>query len=80
MGRPVTSVAYPYGGHDAAVRALVRRSGFEHALTTQRQMVGEEVDPFRVPRFIVANHDVDALDEQLAFRLAVEASSGSHER
>ena len=48
-GRPVTSFAYPYGHHDARVRAAVGRC-FEAACTTRLAEVRPADDPLAVPR------------------------------
>jgi peptidoglycan/xylan/chitin deacetylase (PgdA/CDA1 family) len=51
VGRPVRFLAYPFGHHDAKVRAAAERAGFSHAfgLPEGREPTGR----FAVPRVVV---------------------------
>jgi peptidoglycan/xylan/chitin deacetylase (PgdA/CDA1 family) len=48
LGRPVTMLAYPFGRHDAAVRAAARRAGYAHAFSLPGAV--ERPTPMSIPR------------------------------
>lgn len=78
LGRPVTTVAYPYGdpaSADARTRALARDAGYRlgFALRPGRIGAGPPIDPFDLPRFNVMAADPPAL---LRARLALTARFG----
>ena len=50
LGRPVRVMCYPYGKHNAAVRALTQRAGYEAAVVTGRRMNRAGTDPYRLAR------------------------------
>lgn len=68
-GRKPTLFAYPFGEHDAAVRALVAAEGYAAAFGQQSGVAHARLDPFTLPRF--AMNDPFASVER--FRLAVQA-------
>ena len=47
LGTSVTMFAYPYGHHDARVKAAVKRAGFKGARTTE-DLLWRTDDPFRL--------------------------------
>lgn len=49
LGAPPRAFCYPYGDHDGAARAAVR-THFERACTTELRLLGDDEDPFRLPR------------------------------
>jgi peptidoglycan/xylan/chitin deacetylase (PgdA/CDA1 family) len=65
LGHPVTSFAYPFGGHNAETATLVRDAGFARACTTRPGRVQTRADVYRLPRVAVADWD----GEELARRL-----------
>jgi peptidoglycan/xylan/chitin deacetylase (PgdA/CDA1 family) len=55
LGRPCTELAYPYGEHDARVRAFARRAGYERAYGLR----GRTGDPYAAPRLdLYSRHTV----------------------
>ena len=68
-GRKPRLFAYPYGEHDAAVRALVAAEGYEAAFSQQSGVIHGRLDPYALPRF--AMNDPFASVERL--RLAAQA-------
>ncbi|MDQ6525667.1 polysaccharide deacetylase family protein [Nocardioides sp. LHD-245] len=59
LGRPVTSFAFPFGSHDARVRAAVRAAGYETAFAVHEAAGG----------FAVGRVDVNAVDTMRTFRV-----------
>jgi peptidoglycan/xylan/chitin deacetylase (PgdA/CDA1 family) len=55
MGRPCTSIAYPYGDHDKRVVEATRRAGYAAAGTLPLRLAGK--GPLRVPRVGVYFND-----------------------
>ncbi len=53
LGHPVYTFAYPYGRHDAAVEAAVRRAGFTMAYTTAYGTSLSTAAPLTMPRLHV---------------------------
>ncbi len=60
LGRPVTTFAYPYGGHDTAAVEIVRAARFEVAVTTETRPVRSAEDVLRLPRLDLSRLDADA--------------------
>lgn len=52
-----TSVAYPYGSHDAQTKAIVRQAGYGVGLALSRRMALETDDRLALPRIVVAYGD-----------------------
>lgn len=50
LGQPVAHFCYPYGDHDARVRAQVAQAGFATATTTRRGRVQPGADRLGLPR------------------------------
>lgn len=52
LGHPISSFAYPYGGHNRLVRYLARRTGFRFAFSTEPRCVNRlnRPDYYRIPR------------------------------
>ena len=65
LGRPCRFVAYPYGEHDARVRAAARFAGYEAGFALDAQ---DHQDPFAVPR-------VDLYRSDGRLRVALKASA-----
>ncbi len=53
FGVPVTDFAYPYGDHDARVRALVAEAGYHTAATVEPALPTPGGDHLAMPRFLV---------------------------
>lgn len=52
-----TSVAYPYGSHDAHTKAIVKQAGYGVGLALSRRMAAEQDDRLALPRIVVACGD-----------------------
>jgi peptidoglycan/xylan/chitin deacetylase (PgdA/CDA1 family) len=57
LGREVTSLAYPFGYHDARVRAAARESGFAFGYEVGYGLHRASGDPLRIRRLLVGPHD-----------------------
>lgn len=69
LGRPVTTFAYPFGFHDAHIRALVEDAGYASACAVKDALSGPGDDPFAIARVIVpGDADVATLAELVAGR------------
>ena len=53
FGVPVTDFAYPFGDHDARVRALAAEAGYHTAATVEPALPAPGGDRFALPRFLV---------------------------
>jgi peptidoglycan/xylan/chitin deacetylase (PgdA/CDA1 family) len=53
IGRPVTTLAYPFGYSSRRVREAVARSGYRHAAAVANTLPGASPDPFALPRLTV---------------------------
>ncbi len=53
LGAPCESIAYPYGSHDRATLAAVRRAGYRGACTLKRWANGRATNPLRLGRMSV---------------------------
>lgn len=65
IGRPVRTIAYPYGSFTPATAALAHEAGFEAGCTTIKGLVLGQSDIFRLYRFPVGNWDGDAFARRL---------------
>ncbi|RVC64835.1 MAG: hypothetical protein EOS65_03110 [Mesorhizobium sp.] len=54
-GRRVAGFGYPFGDFDDSTVNAVRSAGMDYAVTTLPHEVGSRVDPFRLPRLMVAD-------------------------
>ncbi|HET9768749.1 MAG TPA: polysaccharide deacetylase family protein, partial [Thermoanaerobaculia bacterium] len=61
LGRPVTTLAYPYGAVDAATLDLARAAGFAAALTVRPGAVHAGADPLLLPRYEIDGGDDGSL-------------------
>jgi peptidoglycan/xylan/chitin deacetylase (PgdA/CDA1 family) len=50
LGARVQVLCYPYGKHNAAVRALARDAGYEAAVIARRRLNSRSTDPLRLTR------------------------------
>lgn len=60
IGRPVNSFAYPYGGKSAVDNRTVecvREAGFGLACDNVPGAIGNDTDPFALPRLLVRDWD-----------------------
>jgi len=57
IGRSITSFSYPYGGHDPATVDIVRKAGYEQAVTIEERSVNGRENPFLLPRYQVRDCD-----------------------
>ena len=53
LRRPVTSIAYPYGGYDEFIVDRARAAGYQAALTCDDGDAAEFTDPYRINRRLV---------------------------
>ncbi|MBV9852407.1 MAG: polysaccharide deacetylase family protein [Armatimonadetes bacterium] len=53
LGRPMTTLCYPYGSHNDMIRQLAREAGHTMAVTTDFGRARREDDPLRLPRISV---------------------------
>ncbi len=70
LKRPITCLAYPYGGpDDIGERAveIARQAGFGMAFTTDWQPVRKNYDLFRLPRLIISNLTGDEFRSAIHF-------------
>jgi peptidoglycan/xylan/chitin deacetylase (PgdA/CDA1 family) len=68
VGRSPKSFAYPFGGtadFDEHTVDLVRRCGFDHAVTTRPGILRTGADPYSLPRFLVRDWDGDGFERRL---------------
>ncbi len=71
LGRPARHFAYPFGDHDAAVRASAADAGYVTACSTRPGLSGVDDDLLALPRLTVHGHDSRF---ELAFRLRTGSS------
>lgn len=64
-GRPIRSLAFPYGLYDGGTIRLARRLGFIGACTSEKGMVSRRTNSLRLPRLAVPDEDANALAERL---------------
>jgi len=50
LGAPVRVLCYPYGKHNAAVRAMARDAGYDAAVIARRRLNSRATDPLRLTR------------------------------
>lgn len=50
VGKPTTTIGYPNGNYDDHVVRLTRAAGYRLGFTTDKGLVGEIRDPFKLPR------------------------------
>lgn len=50
VGAPTVSIGYPNGNYDDAVVKLTRAAGYRLGFTTDKGLVGDVRDPFKLPR------------------------------
>ncbi|HEY0755328.1 MAG TPA: polysaccharide deacetylase family protein [Ktedonobacteraceae bacterium] len=66
LGRKVSSFAYPYGYHTAAMKQAVRAAGYTSACAVKYEMCSEITDPFALKRLLVGPAtDIPALSALL---------------
>ncbi len=84
LGRPVVSIAYPFGRYDDRVKEAVRRAGYRLACTTNSGFNGPEADPHALRRIEVYGTDtLTRFRRKLAFGLndaPLSASLGYYAR
>src|SRR6266567_1417537 len=62
LGQEVSTYAYPYGYHSAAIKCLVLQAGYTSACTVKNEMSSEVTDPFALVRLTVSpDTNLDAL-------------------
>jgi len=69
LGQEVSTYAYPYGYHSAAIKRLVLQAGYTSACTVKNEMSSEATDPFALVRLTVSpGTNLDALVTLLSRR------------
>ena len=53
LDQEVSSFAYPYGYHTAAIKQLVREAGYSSACAVKYEMSSETTDPFALARLMI---------------------------
>jgi peptidoglycan/xylan/chitin deacetylase (PgdA/CDA1 family) len=66
-GRPVTTLAYPYGACVLPTTELAASAGFSAAVSVTDDVVTPDADPFHLPRLEVTNQDQECLRSKLAY-------------
>ena len=72
VGRPVVSLAYPYGEWNAEILAAAERAGYRNACTTQSGWALRDGNRLRIRRLSVMREDTPA---RLARKLALAANA-----
>jgi peptidoglycan/xylan/chitin deacetylase (PgdA/CDA1 family) len=62
LGIKCTSIAYPYGFHNAKVEEAVRAAGYEAGFTTYGQRIGIDAAPLSIGRYDVTAKDAQGHD------------------
>jgi peptidoglycan/xylan/chitin deacetylase (PgdA/CDA1 family) len=76
LGRAVSSFAYPFGYHTAAVRRQVQEAGYTSACAVKHEMSWQTSDPFALGRLIIkAGTSVEALAGLLGMRSPLVVST-----
>lgn len=71
IGQTVSAMAYPNGNYSDVVVDLTRRAGYRIAFTTQRGLVSEGDDPFRLRRLNVHEGSARTIPELLCLILGL---------
>ena len=71
VGQPISALAYPNGNYDDTVVELTRRAGYRIAFTTQRGLVSEGDDAFKLRRLNVHEASARTMPEFLCLILGV---------
>jgi peptidoglycan/xylan/chitin deacetylase (PgdA/CDA1 family)/GT2 family glycosyltransferase len=66
-GRPVRTLAYPYGACDLSTTEMAESAGFTIAASVTDEVVTPDADPFRLPRVEVTNRDRGSLRSKLDY-------------
>jgi peptidoglycan/xylan/chitin deacetylase (PgdA/CDA1 family) len=66
-GRPVRTLAYPYGVCDLSTTEMAESAGFTIAASVTDEVVTPDADPFRLPRVEVTNRDRGSLRSKLDY-------------
>lgn len=65
VGKPVRSVAYPYGQMTQETPAISREQGFTSGCTTEQAAIRSVLDPLLIPRIVVFDLDGDQFENML---------------
>ncbi len=71
VGVPTTSIGYPNGNYDDVVVRLTRAAGYQLGFTTDKGLVGDVRDPFKLPRINIGGSATDTLPDFLCAILQV---------
>jgi peptidoglycan/xylan/chitin deacetylase (PgdA/CDA1 family) len=63
--KKIKAFAYPYGNYNAVTQDILKKNGFDHAVTTEQRAVSAASDLFALPRMQVLNWQ----PEELKFRM-----------
>jgi peptidoglycan/xylan/chitin deacetylase (PgdA/CDA1 family) len=74
LGRPVRSLAYPYGSHSLETVAIVKELGLAWACSTNLGVVTRDTDALRLPRFVVGDWSGDEFARRLKAWVPLEGS------
>lgn len=71
VGTPTTSIGYPNGNYDEVVVRLTRAAGYRLGFTTDKGLVGDVRDPFKLPRINIGGSATETLPDFLCAILQV---------
>jgi peptidoglycan/xylan/chitin deacetylase (PgdA/CDA1 family) len=71
VGVPTTSIGYPNGNYDDVVVKLTRAAGYRLGFTTDKGLVGDVRDPFKIPRINIGGPATETMPDFLCAILQV---------
>jgi peptidoglycan/xylan/chitin deacetylase (PgdA/CDA1 family) len=71
VGVPTASIGYPNGNYDDAVVRLTRAAGYRLGFTTDKGLVGDVRDPFKLPRINIGGSTSNTMPDFLCAILQV---------
>ena len=81
LDQPVTTVAYPFGVHDAVIRATMEEAGYRLGFTSTHGLASVWDDPLALPRIEVrGDEDLDAFAAKLPLTTQRNPMHGHVER
>jgi peptidoglycan/xylan/chitin deacetylase (PgdA/CDA1 family) len=71
VGVPTASIGYPNGNYDEAVVRLTRAAGYRLGFTTDKGLVGDVRDPFKLPRINIGGSTSNTMPDFLCAILQI---------